>query len=228
MTMPNDNAISVLTVVFANELSQREIPYFRGAVLSKVPRELDVFHNHSGDTLKYRYPLIQYKRINNHAAIVCIGEGTQAIGNFFAACDFHLQIGNRSETLVVDNMKADRAIIQTWENSFVYTIRKWLPLNQTNFEAYQTLNGLVDQVEFLQRILVGNILSMCSSMNIRIDKQIRCDILKIMGVTNIKYKNVFMQSMDVEFATNVYMPDFIGLGKGVSQGFGMIKQLRKQ
>jgi len=226
--MPNNNAISVLTITFNNELSQREIPYFRGAILSKVPREMDIFHNHAGDILKYRYPLIQYKRINNHAAIICIGEGTQAIGNFFAACDFHLQIGNREETFEIKEMKADRVIIQTWENKFRYSIRKWLPFNQHNYETYQSLDGLVAQVEFLQRILIGNILSMCSSMNIRVEKQIQCEIIRILDSNNLRYKDVLMQSLDVEFDVNVCLPDFIGLGKGVSQGFGMIKQVRSK
>lgn len=224
MTMPNDKAISVLTVVFANELSQREIPYFRGAVLSKVPRELDVFHNHSGDTLKYRYPLIQYKRINNHAAIVCIGEGTQAIGNFFAACDFHLQIGRRSELFAIASMKGGKVNLAIGGTKH-YVIRKWLALNGENYDKFMN-NPVVDEkMQILRRTLIGNMLSFCSGLGVRVTQEIECDITQVIDMELYSFKGVRMMGLDIEFSTNLTLPDFVGLGKGVSLGYGMIKQI---
>jgi len=34
-----------------------------------------------------------------------------------------------------------------------------------------------------------------------------------------------MLAFNIEFKTNVFLPNFIGLGKGVSIGFGTIKQI---
>lgn len=34
-----------------------------------------------------------------------------------------------------------------------------------------------------------------------------------------------MMGFDIRFKSNVSLPDYIGLGKGVSIGFGMIKRL---
>ena len=40
-----------------------------------------LFHNHEPDErLRYRYPLIQYKRIHRKAAIICVGVGVSAFG----------------------------------------------------------------------------------------------------------------------------------------------------
>ena len=220
--------IPVLTIVFDNDISLTEIPMFRGAIISKVPAEYTLFHNHLDDGFRYRYPLIQYKRIGGNAAIVCIGEGTDAIGQFFANADFDLQIGNRNATFKVDKVEPSRVLIQPWEQTFKYTCRKWLPLNKENYEQYKNLDGVAERALFLQKILVGNILSMCTGLGIHIEKNIDCSVTNISETSIYKYKGVLMTGFDVEFKTNIFLPDYIGLGKGVSLGYGMIKQIKKQ
>jgi hypothetical protein len=37
-----------------------------------------------------------------------------------------------------------------------------------------------------------------------------------------------MQAFDVEFKTNVSLPDYIGLGKGASTGFGVVVKKREK
>ena len=44
--------------------------------------------------------------------------------------------------------------------------------------------------------------------------------IEMMG--QYKFKNVNMLGFDVVFSTNVSLPQYVGLGKGVSLGFGMI------
>ncbi len=214
-----------LTIIFKNELKQYEIPAFRGAIISKVPQDLTLFHNHTTDGLRYRYPLIQYKRIGGKAAIVCLGEGTDAIGNFFAGADFDLKIGTRLEHFEVEKIDAQRVIIQPWQSEFRYTLRKWLPLNQENFAQYQALEGVVAKALFLQKILVGNILSMCTGLGIRLENNIALEVTSLSEMRIYKYKGVSMSGFDIEFKTNLSLPDYIGLGKGVSLGYGMVHKI---
>ena len=79
------NDIHILVIRFKNEISLLEIPFFRGAILHALHGEANVlFHNHVDESsFRYSYPLIQYKRIQGKAAIVCLKEGTEAIGHFF-------------------------------------------------------------------------------------------------------------------------------------------------
>jgi len=42
------------------------------------------------------------------------------------------------------------------------------------------------------------------------------------------YKGVRLLSFDAEFKTNVSLPDYIGLGKGVSLGMGTITNMNNQ
>ncbi len=71
----------ILALKFATPIYQTEIVGFRGAInqIFKYRYQL-LFHNHEGDSFDISYPLIQYKRINKNAALVCINEGTEAVG----------------------------------------------------------------------------------------------------------------------------------------------------
>ncbi|MDO9154258.1 MAG: CRISPR-associated endonuclease Cas6, partial [Paludibacter sp.] len=75
---------------------------------------------------------------------------------------------------------------------------------------------------------IGNILSMGKGIDIQFDKEITCKITNIIETTTMSYKNVKMMSFDVEFKSNVSLPDYIGIGKGTSIGYGMIAQKREQ
>ena len=52
-------------------------------------------------------------------------------------------------------------------------------------------------------------------------------ITQVLGTKTYRYKNVKLQGFDLVFKTNVSLPDYIGLGKSVSQGFGTICRTKK-
>lgn len=221
--MINKNRLQILMVFFTNEMSQEEFPLFRGAVIHAMENANVLFHNHLGDDeFRYRYPLIQYKRIRKKAAIVCVGEGTEVIGEFFSSANFKFQIGPRLVDMEIDHVDARQTLVQVWDTEFQYTLRKWLPLSSENYKAYQSLDGIVEQCSFLQKILIGNILSFCKGINLTVEQEIKCVITHLMNPRTYIYKGVKMMGFDVEFKTNFSLPDYIGLGKGVSLGFGTV------
>lgn len=212
-----------MLIRFQNEIANNEVAMFRGAIINAVGNSDVLFHNHTdGDGFRYAYPLIQYKRINRKAAITCIGEGTEAIGKFFSSCNFDVVLGNRNMTLEVESVRAHKTLVQVWDSVFTYHLRKWLPLNQENYRRYEALDSIVERYAFLERLLTGNILSFAKSMGVYFDKQVECKITSADEPRIVNYKGVKMMSFDVEFKSNVSMPDYIGLGKGVSLGFGTV------
>jgi hypothetical protein len=75
----NSNKLKIWTIFFYNEISPEEISAFRGAIIANSGSESLLFHNHDTDErFRYRYPLIQYKRIHRKAAIICVGVGLSA------------------------------------------------------------------------------------------------------------------------------------------------------
>lgn len=219
----------ILILKFNNQISQNEIPLLRGAINEILNVQNNIlFHNHDGETFRYAYPLIQYKRINRNAALACINEGTEAIGLLLNKGTFECRLGNRVVEMEIDNVKANQFLIQTWDSSFTYYLSKWLPLNQENYIEYQKLEGIAEKCQFLERILIGNILSMGKGLEIHFDTEIKCKITEIEETGLIKFKNIKMMGFDIEFKSNVSIPDYVGLGKGASQGMGMVARKREK
>ena len=218
--------IKVLTVRFVNEIMREEVPLFRGAIINAMEDANLLFHNHEEDgRLRYAYPLIQYKRINQKAAIVCLGEGTEAIGQFFSSCNFDLKLGERLVKLEVETVNAHQHLIQIWDSEFTYHIRRWLPLNQDNYAAYCKEESLAAKYALLERLLTANILSFAKGIGVRFEGQVVTRIIQMDEPQTQNYKGVKLMSFDAEFKSNVSLPDYIGLGKGVSLGMGTIKSV---
>lgn len=215
--------IKVLVIRFNNSIDRDEIPLFRGAIANAIEDANLLFHNHLEDgQLRYSYPLIQYKRINQKASIVCLGEGTDVIGQFFAACNFHVVLGDRQVKLEVESVKASQCLVQIWDHAFSYRIHRWLPLNKENYETYQKTDSLAEKNALLERILSGNMLSFAKGFGIHFESQTMCKLTPVNRSYVTLYKGVKMTAFDAEFKTNVSLPDYIGLGKGVSIGMGTV------
>jgi hypothetical protein len=220
--------IRELIVRFENEVEFREIEALRGSVLNTFTDDCDVlFHNHIGEGFRYSYPLIQYKRINKKAAIVCFHKGVDTIGTLLNKEDVYLKTNDKEEKLKIESVNAFQYTIQVWEASFDYTIRKWLALNEENYEKYKQLNSLKEKCEMLERVLIANIITFAKGVEIQIEKEIECVITELKEPQERRYKGVYLMSFDCSFKTNISLPDYTGLGKGVSLGYGMVKRMNK-
>ena len=220
--------IRYLHLRFDAAISDHELPAFRGAIAGLAGREHTLFHNHLGtDQFLYRYPVIQYKRIGTNPAIICVEEGVDAIHHVFSNQHWDIQLNDRAVTLRINDMRLHQFTLQAWEHTFRFRIRNWLALNKANYDTYQQLTGLAERVTLLERILTGNILSMAKGLDWRIDRDVRVSIGSLSGLRLLRYKDQMLASFDAEFSTNVFLPDFIGLGKGVSTGFGVVTRARE-
>lgn len=215
--------IRTFLIKFTAEIRQSEIPLFRGAINAILEENHSIlFHNHTDDGFRYSYPLIQYKRIGSKAAIMCVGEGTEVIGEFFSRQEISLQIGKRSIVCEVDEIVAKYHNITITEELIPYRIRKWLPFNSENYETYMKAKGIVEKYQILEKIMTGNILSMAKGLEMTIETPLCVKLEEIIDTYNVTFKGIKMMSFDLDFMANITMPDFLGLGKGVSHGFGNI------
>lgn len=218
--------IKVLRVEFDEVLMPYEISEFRGAVIEKVGRENIIFNNHLDDTkYRYGYPLVQYKSIRNRPTIMCIEEGVDEIHHFFNQSNWDLKLNDRVLRLTLFNLHLKQFNIQVWENHFTYRLRKWLPLNQRNHDEFRKLEGLSDKISFLEKVLIGNILSFAKGIKWTVEKEIRVKITDLRQVAPIRVKGTMREVFDISFKSNVFLPDYIGLGKNTTLGFGVVKSI---
>lgn len=215
--------IKLLTVTFDTEIRDFEIPAFRGAVVDKVGRDNILFHNHlDDDKLLYKYPLIQYKTINRKPAIQCIDLGVDEIHKFFEKNSWDLIISDRKLEMKILRLDMNQFTMQVWDKLFNYSIRNWIALNKQNYETYLTLDGLAEKLALLEKILTANILAFAKGINWTVDKPIIVKIKTLSETRDVKLKGRTVLGFNVMFASNVFIPKYIGLGKSVSLGFGIV------
>ena len=97
----------------------------------------------------------------------------------------------------------------------------WLALNEENYGKYTKLTNWQAKKELLAKTLVGNIISMSKGLGYTISEPIRADILKVREVKTF-LKGTPMLGFLGEFCVNFAIPDYFGLGKSVSRGFGTV------
>mgnify|MGYP002853099485 CR=1 FL=1 len=222
--------IRTLTVITDAEIQQKEVPLFRGAVLKSLGDKASMlFHNHTGDTTyRYSYPLIQYKRLNGRASIVCVEEAVDLVGQFLTDTNEKLTIGEREVEWHASKILPARLLVQTWENMFNYHISRWLPLNSKNYQLYQNIEGVVDRVTFLENILKANLLSMLKGLDIHLEKELILKITELSDSYLIYNKGVKMMAFNADFNCNLSIPNNIGIGKNASVGCGVVHQVKNE
>lgn len=214
--------IRTLLIQFDNTIDAHEVPLFRGAIINSLEHKLTLFHNHTESGYRYKYPMIQYKRIRKKAALFCIGEGVDQVGEFFCSFTPTIHIGKREIELKVESITPSNFLIQQWETPYNYRIRRWVALNSENYIKYEALESLTDRILFLENILVANILSFSKSIGLFFENKVECKITNILNQQSIKLKGVKLLAHDIEFKCNVSLPNYMGLGKGVSLNMGTL------
>jgi len=216
--------IKVLTVSFNTRIENHEIPAFRGAIVDKVGRDSILFHNHlAGDAFLYKYPLIQYKTIQGKPTIVCIDYGVDEIHKFFENRDWSLKISDRWLDMKIDSLNMNQFTMQVWDKQWRYSILNWIALNQENHEKYLAIESLTERISFLERTLIGNIISMAKGISWDVDKPIKLSISEIKNSKPVSLKGKRVMGFTLDFTTNVFLPNYIGLGKSVSLGYGVVR-----
>ena len=215
-----------LHIIFSEQIQAYDIPKFRAAVIEKSKRESDLFHNHlEDDKFIYRYPLIQYKVTDKKASLICLNEATDDIHYLLKQRSFDFRIGHAMLKYEIEDVRLKYELIQTWDHTFRYNILNWMALNQDNFKEYQQLDSLIEKMQFIQNLLEKHVRIFMEAMQAVEKIPLQVKLLEIKNEKYIEYKEVFHLTFSLNFACNLSIPNLVGLGKGVSVGFGIVKRL---
>ncbi len=220
------NKTRYLHIIFSEPIQAYDIPKFRAAVIEKTKRESTLFHNHIDDnSFIYRYPLIQYKVTDKKASMVCLAEATEDIHYLLKQKKFDFRIGKETLDYEIDDVRLKYERIQTWDESFTYNIHNWMALNQDNHREYQNLGSLIERMQFLEQLLEKHIRIFMDAMGSDEVIPLKVKLQEIKGEKHIEYKNVFHLTFSMNFTCNLSIPNYVGLGKGISVGFGIVKKI---
>ena len=222
------NITKTLIISFQNKIQEREIAFFRGAIIDLSKNKSNIlYHNHISNSFNYTYPKIQYKRINEKAAIVCIKEGIEAVEDFLSKDQYTFRLGEKRINMTIESISFKNYDIKAAEKTSYYQINRWLPLNSKNYQNYLKLEKLSDKISFLENILTANLLSFTKGIGLYIDSEITCELIQLSEPHLITHKKIQLMSFDAEFKCNLSIPNYIGIGKSASLGFGIVTQIEK-
>jgi len=239
-TLESLRKLRMLTVTFDQQIPVYHVGQFRAAVASKVGLEHDWFHNHNNDTTPtddllfthkkyhYRFPKIQYKiGTRCRPMIVFLEECVEEAHRFFSKSDWSLNIAGKHYDMKIDRLDMREYNMHILEREFTYRLYKWQALNSQNLANYKALTTDAERRELLSGILVGNLLSFATGLEWQLEKRLEVNVTNIIRQNRIQYKRMRMQCFDIEFSTNMFLPQYLGLGKGGAKGFGVLRNIKK-
>jgi len=222
--MRNKISQCILRLKFNQPLSQKiEAKDLRGAIANRN-RDKSLFHQHTakGDPI-YKYPLVQYKIIKGEGFLVGLNEGAKAI-TILEILKEEFELCGEKYMLLQNELKFHSNLIEINKKFLAYHFfSPWLALNERNYERYKDSN-LQEQIQLLKKILIGNILSMAKGLEYVVTEEIKVQNLRL-KIQDVKVKDIKMIGFTGDFEVNFNLPDYIGLGKMVSHGFGTIKKI---
>jgi hypothetical protein len=194
----------------------------RGFFATKF-NEYTELHQHTADKFIYRYPVVQYKMIGNMPTVIGINEGAEILKQIFDEYQ-EIRLGENTYQIVERgiSLKDEEFGISDKIRSYEF-VTPWLALNQENYKKFYKLKGVPERDEFVRKILIGNIISMSKSLGYEVPGQIKCDAQ--VHFRKDRLKDVRVMTFTGTFQANFLIPDYLGIGKSVSRGFGAVRQI---
>ncbi|MDA3815196.1 MAG: CRISPR-associated endonuclease Cas6 [Patescibacteria group bacterium] len=204
-------------------LNPSQIHKYRGFV-GNIFKDHDLIHNHDLKTGKpiYRYPLIQFKRRDDMPAIIAITDRAVSIfSEIFMKLD-KIIIEDTVISVFEKELKIEEVEFGYSDEIFMYEFASpWIGLNQKNFIKYNDA-GKEEKNEMLKRVMTGNILSMAKYLDCWLSKDQKIKIDHKLKEIKVNLKGKSMTAFNGIFKTNFCLPNYLGIGKSVSRGFGVV------
>jgi hypothetical protein len=214
-------------LIFDRPLASRvKAKDLRGSVAA-LHMDNELFHQHTAEEqLVYSYPLIQYKIIEGQGIVMGVGPGAAVLAGV-NLLDRVLTVGNQEYSVEEQEMHIGKVSLGVNDKPIRYEfLSPWLGLNTKNYREYQRTGSRKIRKALLERILVGNVISMSKGVGYNISERISASILSA-AETHISLKDTPMLGFMASFSVNFLIPDYFGIGKSVSRGFGTIRRIAR-
>jgi hypothetical protein len=198
----------------------------RGAIAGLYPNEILLHQHYEDGTVKYNYPLVQYKYVQKRCLIVGIEEGAKVI-NRLDLLGKALLLFRKEFRILKKDVTFQELPYGTTNTMTTYSfLTPWLALNEKNYEKYQRLGTWAERKELLEKVILpANIIAVSKGIGYTVPKEhrIKANIGNRKEVQT-RLKGTPMLGFIGTFSVNFEIPDYWGIGKSVSRGFGTVKR----
>jgi len=187
----------------------------------------DLWHQHKqADTekLHYRYPLIQYQLKQGKASITAIGEGVAALKLWLQNNNQAINwAGKKVQLSLLGYPTEQQVTVGITDKQTTYRLYKWIALNQQQYKQYVQAADFIVKTKILQQCLQNHLVALSFTLLPQNTQNTQTIESTLIDLTGQKIVNVYgnkLLAFDVVFSNNLKLPNFIGIGKAVSLGFG--------
>ncbi len=211
-------------------LALEDLEAFRGAIAASAGLDNELFHNHdnSRDNYHYRYPLIQYHCTEGKAGIIGIGAGADAVAEWAAHYRGKLHIQGAWQAAPIVEFQSSSEPIQTTDEWHTFRISDWVALNEKNYAEWRKTDRLVDQLVLLESAFTAHVMAFARGVNWFVDRRLVAELTDYHGCQWHQRRGADLLAFDATFRIQAQLPDGIGLGKGVSIGFGKVMKVKSE
>lgn len=181
-----------------------------------------VLHNHNDVGFDYRSPRIRYLVIDRIPHLISFDDGLEIVERIY-----HEQVALRCGRKVYQVTGTELRDIH--DDAGIYgalyhykSQSPWLALNEENYERYLRISNEKERRAALERIMVANMLALAKNIELDVREKIMVKFLHFDEV-RLKASQINMLGFRIEFVTNFRIPAFVGVGKMVSKGFGLME-----
>lgn len=206
------------------QLQTRDAHKLRGYFGNLFKEQSPLLHNHYQDgSARYAYPLVQYKVIDGCPMLVGFKEGADLLVSLFLKIR-ELNIDGQCFPVLAKNVHRTQHTLTVNEQLYNYSFETlWMALNQDNFRKYTLLDEQQKRL-FLNHQLQNNILSFYKGLSYRVVERIMATAM--VEEKQTLFKNQSMLAFKGCFTTNAFLPEWAGIGKSVSRGFGTVRLIQ--
>lgn len=230
--MPTQTFIPQTTITFPEiTLNTRDAHKLRG-YFGELFRDFSpLLHNHlqgndeSVDSVRFRYayPLVQYKVLRQVPTLVGFGEGAELLTQLFLQVS-GLTIDGKYVPVHTKQIRCEQVPIGMADELIAYRfVTVWMALNQANYNDYRR-NSETEQSSQLKRVFTSQMLATFRAFGLWLVPHDRLMVHLSLEERATQFKNQRMVAFSGRFLVNSILPDGLGLGKGVSRGFGSIER----
>lgn len=213
--------------IFEHPLRDGQIPDFRRWINTFSGAANDLFHNHvSEEQYHYRYPLVQYKTIGKKAAIMGLSApGVEAVEQLLSLPEFKTQCSLYLGEQFAFTSLARETLVLSAEMTETCHVRKYLPFNADNLKKWNGSPSLVTRSALLETCLTGHLLKLASALRWQLPaRALQVALLDFRPYQTTVHGASYL-AFELDFKTNITLPEHVGLGKAVSHGFGVCTAL---
>jgi hypothetical protein len=185
--------------------------------------EYTVLHKSNDAGFLHRYPAVQCKQIKNTLRVMGISQGAALLEQLSCAQN-EIAPGKNTCTILERDTVIRNEEFGICGTTHTYEfLTPWLALNQQNQQKFYDLKGKPERDAFMRKILVGNLGILSKSLDYKPPVPISCEAKIKFRIDRMDRENVMV--FLGKFRTNLWIPDYFGIGLVVSQGFGTVKSI---